>query len=168
MPEWLAAHPTEEGLRDAMSVVLKTQEMAGIDLLADGELNRYDMNHPEIEWGDRVFYSPVDECAEHGEPAGGQEVHGVDALEVPEPRGGGGGGADRGREPEPGAGFSAGAVADARPLKFTVTSPYMLGRVLLDKHYKSKEALIGALADVLGGAAAGCRCRSGAGERRDT
>jgi 5-methyltetrahydropteroyltriglutamate--homocysteine methyltransferase len=37
----------------------------------------------------------------------------------------------------------------ARPLKFTVTSPYMLARTLLDTHYHDLRALVLAIADVL-------------------
>src|SRR5262249_24981885 len=36
-----------------------------------------------------------------------------------------------------------------RPLKFTVTSPYMLARTLLDQHYRDRRALTMALAEVL-------------------
>src|SRR5439155_25808156 len=35
------------------------------------------------------------------------------------------------------------------PLKFTVTSPYMLARTLLDLHYRDRKALTMALAEVL-------------------
>ena len=45
VPDWLRANPTRGGLVDAMMVVLKTQELAGIDVLADGELGRFDVNH---------------------------------------------------------------------------------------------------------------------------
>jgi hypothetical protein len=34
------------------------------------------------------------------------------------------------------------------PFKFTVTSPYMLARTLLDRHYGSFETLLNAIADV--------------------
>jgi 5-methyltetrahydropteroyltriglutamate--homocysteine methyltransferase len=36
------------------------------------------------------------------------------------------------------------------PLKFTVTSPYMLSKTLLDRHYRDRRALTIAIADVLG------------------
>jgi 5-methyltetrahydropteroyltriglutamate--homocysteine methyltransferase len=36
-----------------------------------------------------------------------------------------------------------------RPLKWTVTSPYMLARTLLDTHYRDRRALVLALAEVL-------------------
>ena len=47
VPDWLRAYPTKQSLIDATMVVLKTQEEAGIDVVADGELYRFDVNHPE-------------------------------------------------------------------------------------------------------------------------
>ena len=41
VPAWLAAFPTATALRDAILVVLKTQELAGLDVIADGELSRF-------------------------------------------------------------------------------------------------------------------------------
>ena len=45
VPAWLQVFSTEESLRDAMAAVLKTQELSGIDVVADGELYRWDINH---------------------------------------------------------------------------------------------------------------------------
>src|ERR1700723_2955988 len=42
----------------------------------------------------------------------------------------------------------AGSVAGG-PFKFTVTSPYMLARTLLDRHYKDFRQLLMAIADIL-------------------
>src|SRR5689334_10990628 len=47
IPDWLAAAPSQQALIDATRVVFKTQEMAGIDVVADGELYRFDINHPD-------------------------------------------------------------------------------------------------------------------------
>src|SRR3990172_642643 len=47
VPDWLAASPSEQALVDAMRVVIATQEQAGIDVVCDGELYRFDVNHPE-------------------------------------------------------------------------------------------------------------------------
>ena len=47
LPTWLAAYPSVPNLRDAVLVVLKTQELAGLDVISDGELTRFDVNHPE-------------------------------------------------------------------------------------------------------------------------
>ena len=45
-PPWLRAYPTRDHLRDATTVVVRTQELAGIDVVSDGELSRFDVNHP--------------------------------------------------------------------------------------------------------------------------
>ncbi|MGN6366979.1 MAG: methionine synthase [Phycisphaerae bacterium] len=148
-PEWLVLHPYEQALRDATAAVLKTQEMAGIDLLTDGEMNRYDVNHPETNGAIEYFiqkltnvrtavtrpedhkFAELTHLRFRSRAAGvvdGQIGDGTLNLEHD---------------------FLRARALTARPLKFTMTSPYMLGRVLLDKHYKSKEALINALADVL-------------------
>src|SRR6187200_3116641 len=47
IPDWRVALPSEQALVDATRVVFKTQEMAGIDVVADGELYRFDVNHPD-------------------------------------------------------------------------------------------------------------------------
>ena len=47
VPEWLAALPSEQALVDATRVVFDTQRQAGIDLPTDGELYRFDVNHPD-------------------------------------------------------------------------------------------------------------------------
>ena len=47
VPEWLVAAPSEQGLVDATRVVIATQEQAGVDVVCDGELYRFDINHPE-------------------------------------------------------------------------------------------------------------------------
>ena len=46
IPDWLVAAPSDQALLDATRVVLHTQEQAGIDLVCDGELYRFDLNHP--------------------------------------------------------------------------------------------------------------------------
>src|SRR6184192_3097357 len=47
VPDWLAALPSEQALLDATRVVFDIQRQAGIDLPTDGELYRFDVNHPE-------------------------------------------------------------------------------------------------------------------------
>src|SRR5688500_914144 len=46
-PDRLAALPREESLLDATRVVFNLQRQAGIDLPTDGELYRFDVNHPD-------------------------------------------------------------------------------------------------------------------------
>src|SRR6266496_4776269 len=47
VPNWLAALPSEQALLDATRVVFDLQRQAGIDLPTDGELYRFDVNHPD-------------------------------------------------------------------------------------------------------------------------
>src|SRR5262244_4432234 len=60
LPGWLAALPNAVHLRDATLVVLKTQELAGIDVVSDGELSRFDVNHPETNGMIDYFVRPLD------------------------------------------------------------------------------------------------------------
>lgn len=59
LPDWLAAAPSEQALEDATRVVLHTQETAGIDLVCDGELYRFDLNHPESDGMIGYFARPM-------------------------------------------------------------------------------------------------------------
>ena len=47
VPDWLAAMPSEQAIIDATRVIFDTQRQAGIDLPTDGELYRFDINHPD-------------------------------------------------------------------------------------------------------------------------
>src|SRR5688572_15165483 len=47
VPAWLVGNASRTAFRDAVMVVLKTQELAGLDLITDGELNRFDPSHPD-------------------------------------------------------------------------------------------------------------------------
>jgi 5-methyltetrahydropteroyltriglutamate--homocysteine methyltransferase len=47
IPDWLAASPSEQSLVDATRVAFDLQRQAGIDLPTDGELYRFDVNHPD-------------------------------------------------------------------------------------------------------------------------
>src|SRR5690348_496341 len=47
IPDWLAALPSEQARLDATRVVFGIQRQARIDLPTDGELYRFDVNHPE-------------------------------------------------------------------------------------------------------------------------
>src|SRR5438477_10513142 len=59
VPEWLVALPSQQALVDATRVVFKTQEMAGIDVVADGELYRFDINHPDTNGMIEYFIRPM-------------------------------------------------------------------------------------------------------------
>lgn len=149
VPTWLRVFSTRESLRDAISVVLHTQEQVGIDLVADGELYRWDINHAETNGMIDYFVRPMD---------GVETELSFEQLERWRSNPGN---AFRARPPgivttALGAGklhlrddYLLYRDLTAKPKKFTVTSPYMLAKTLADEHYGDLEALVMALADVL-------------------
>src|SRR5688500_15436490 len=58
VPDWLAALPSEQGVIDATRVVFNLQRQAGIDLPTDGELYRFDVNHPDTNGMIEYFIRP--------------------------------------------------------------------------------------------------------------
>ncbi|MBN2551737.1 MAG: cobalamin-independent methionine synthase II family protein [Spirochaetales bacterium] len=148
-PAWLAAMPSEQSLMDATRVVVDIQRQAGIDLPTDGELYRFDVNHPETNGMIEYFISPL---------AGVRSAIGrLDALEFQRKHGMGFRRKPAGVVEAPlGEGSldlpsdcARSAAVAGSGLKFTVTSPYMLARTLLDNHYGDFEALLMDLAGVL-------------------
>ena len=59
VPDWLVALPSEQALIDATRVVIHVQEQAGVDLVCDGELSRFDVNHPETNGMIEYFVRPM-------------------------------------------------------------------------------------------------------------
>jgi 5-methyltetrahydropteroyltriglutamate--homocysteine methyltransferase len=149
VPDWLAAHPSEQALLDATRVVLHTQERAGIDLICDGELYRFDADHPATNGMIDYFVRPL---------AGMRSE--VTLRELQDWRSQRGMGF-RARPPAVCDGPVGAGTLDlvsfcararelaAKPLKFTLTGPHMLAKTVLDKHYGDVAALAHALADVL-------------------
>lgn len=149
VPSWLAALPSAPNLRDALLVVLKTQELAGLDVLSDGELSRFDVNHPATNGMIDSFIRPLagfdtrlsrtelerfrrqpgmEFRARHAGVVRGKLGEGT--LNLP-------------------AAYEAVKGLTPRPLKFTVTSPYMLGKTVLNAHYTDLGHLVMDLAEVL-------------------
>ena len=58
VPQWLQAYSTRANLQDAMLAVIKTQELAGIDVVADGEIYRWDINHGQTNGMIDFFVNP--------------------------------------------------------------------------------------------------------------
>ena len=158
VPEWLSALPSDQARIDATRVVFDIQRQAGIDLATDGELYRFDINHPDTNGMIDYFIAPMggvrtqlgrsdwerfartQSMGFRRKPAGAV----VSALSE--------GGLNLLADCE-----KAAAVAGG-PFKFTVTSPYMLARTLVDDHYGSFEALLMAIAAVLAGQVADLPC----------
>ena len=149
VPDWLPAYPTAGHLHDATMLVLKAQELAGLDVSSDGELGRFDVNHPETNGMIDHFVGPLEGVATE---LTGEELSRFRSLP------------DFRFRSKP-AGVVRGPLGPGRldlideyrqvrdlaaaPLKFTVTSPYMLARTLLDGHYGGLEPLVMALGEVL-------------------
>ncbi|MCL5946764.1 MAG: methionine synthase [Chloroflexi bacterium] len=148
-PSWLHLQRSLPALRDAMMVVLKTQELAGIDVIADGELSRFDVNHPDTNGMIDYFVRPlagVSSVLSRSEIAAFRALPGMGFRAQP-------------------AGVVKGPIGEGtlnlpaawelirslthHPLKFTITSPYMLAKTLLDSYYGDVRALTQALAHVL-------------------
>lgn len=147
--DWLVAAPSTQALNDATAVVLKTQELAGIDVVADGELYRFDINHPETNGMIEYFVCPLENVRSaitRADIQAFQEQQGMGfrkkpAAVVEGPLGPG----------------TLNLVDDYRrvrrltqsPLKFTITGPHMLSKTLLDHHYGDVPALAHAIAGVM-------------------
>jgi 5-methyltetrahydropteroyltriglutamate--homocysteine methyltransferase len=157
-PDWLAARPSEQARLDATRVIFDIQRQAGIDLPTDGEIYRFDVNHPDTNGMIDYFIRPMrgirtqvgrsdhESFAQRQGMAWRRKAAGV----VEGPLGEG----------------SLNLLADCElaasvaggPFKFTVTSPYMLARTLLDRHYDAFEQLLAAIAGVLARQVAGLPC----------
>ena len=149
VPDWLAAAPSEQGLIDATRVVIATQEAAGVDVVCDGELYRFDLNHPETNGMIEYFVRPMSGIRHD---MSFEEVMAYRAMPGmrfrTRPPGVVDGPVGSGTLDLPGACQRASALA-TRTFKFTVTGPHMLAKTLLDRHYGTTAELALALADVL-------------------
>ena len=148
-PDWLIQCPSEQALADATRVVLHTQELAGIDLVCDGELYRFDANHPETNGMIEYFVRPMDgvtteigfdELTRYRSQPGMQFRSRPPGIVT--------GTVSAGHLDLPGACRMARRLTQS-PLKFTLTGPHMLAKTLVNRHYPDVPALALAIADVL-------------------
>jgi 5-methyltetrahydropteroyltriglutamate--homocysteine methyltransferase len=149
VPSWLTALPSTPNLRDAILVVLKTQELAGLDVISDGELSRFSVNHPETNGMIEYFLGPMEGIStrlSREELAAFRAQAGM-AFRM-QPAGAVTGPIREGTLNLPAA-WAFVRPLTASPLKFTVTSPYMLAKTLLNRHYPDVRALAMDIAEVL-------------------
>jgi 5-methyltetrahydropteroyltriglutamate--homocysteine methyltransferase len=149
VPDWLLSAPSEQALIDATRVVINTQEQAGIDLVCDGELYRFDPNHPETNGMIEYFTTPMrgvrtavsfEELIEYRQQPGMRfRTRPPGVIDGP---------IGSGTLDLPDACARAKALASRR-FKFTLTGPHMLAKTLLNKHYKDTAAVAMAIAGVL-------------------
>ena len=149
IPSWLSTNPSTPTLRDAIMVVLKTQELAGIDLISDGELSRFDVSHPQTNGMIDYFIRPMggisstitrEDLANFAaeqrmgfrtQPTGVVETTVTEGtLNLP-------------RDWQFFKGLSPATTM------FTFTAPYMLSRTLIDRHYGDIRQLTMDIAEVL-------------------
>src|ERR1051326_531690 len=149
VPDWLVALPSQQSVIDATRVVMKIQELAGIDVVADGELYRFDINHPDtngmIEYFTRpmagirsaITRSDIEEFSKLEGMGFRQEPAGVveDAIDE--------GTLNLGRD------YRRARACTNAPMKFTLTGPHMLCKTLMDHHYKSPADLALAMGKAL-------------------
>jgi 5-methyltetrahydropteroyltriglutamate--homocysteine methyltransferase len=149
VPSWLVGNTSRLVLRDAIMAVLKTQELAGMDVISDGELMRFDPSHPETNGMVDYFASQLDGIRKHFSVADydryrSDRASGYRLLT---------------------AGMVVGKIRDGTlnlardydfvrpltkvPLKFTCTGPHMLARVLTNCFYKDLPELAMDIAVVL-------------------
>jgi 5-methyltetrahydropteroyltriglutamate--homocysteine methyltransferase len=149
VPDWLVAAPSEQALLDATRVVIHGQEQAGIDLLCDGELYRFDINHPETNGMIEYFVRPLAGVrAQIGFSEWIEYSRGAATRFRTRPPGVVEGPVGAGSLNLPLACARARALT-SRQLKFTLTGPHMLAKMLHDRHYRDAEKLAHAIADVL-------------------
>lgn len=155
---WMLASPSEQAVIDATDVVISTQRRAGIDLPTDGELYRFDPSHPdtngmieyfirriggidtEVGISDGRAFREKQEMLFRRKPAGVVvEALSEGSLDLYEA-------------------CTRSAMIAGGALKFTLTSPFMLARTLLDRHYNDFETMTLALADVMADQVADLPC----------
>jgi len=156
--DWLAVLPTEQAVTDATSVVIHTQQQHGIDLPTDGELYRFDPNHPDTNGMIEYFISKLGGISTQIGLSDGQAFRKKQEMSFRrKPAGVVQGPISEGTLDLQEACLRSANVANG-PLKFTLTSPYMLARTLLDQHYGDLGGLTLAIADVMASQVAKLPC----------
>lgn len=148
-PKWLSDHPTEANIERATREVIEVQESAGLDLVCDGEMYRFDPNHPETNGMIEFFIRPMEGIRMQltdAEIADFRSLPGMEFRRVP-------------------AGIVDGDIGigtldlktpchrvktlATKPVKFTLTGPHMLAKTIPNRFYKDKEGVTMALAEAL-------------------
>jgi 5-methyltetrahydropteroyltriglutamate--homocysteine methyltransferase len=149
VPSWLVGNTSRLVLRDAVMAVLKTQELAGLDLLTDGELMRFDPSHPETNGMVDFFVARMDGIRKEfhlsdfdrfrAERVSGYRLltAGMVVAKIRE-----------GTLTLP-SDYEFARALTKLPFKFTCTGPHMLSRILTNCFYKDVRELAMDIAAVL-------------------
>lgn len=150
IPQWLArAQSDPHALRDALHVVLRTQELCGIDVASDGELARFDPAHPETNGMIEYFVTRLSGISTALTRLEREAFQGRSDLRFRKQPAG----VVREKVTE----GTLDLVADwstvrelaTGAIKFTVTSPFMLAKTLHDCFYDDFSGLTMDIAEVL-------------------
>jgi 5-methyltetrahydropteroyltriglutamate--homocysteine methyltransferase len=149
VPTWLVGNNSRVVLRDAVMTVLKTQELAGLDVISDGELQRFDPSHPETNGMIDYFVSKMEGIRTQFSRSDLEKFRtdpGLNYRTMPA-------GIVEGKVGEGTlnlrADYEFARALTTRPLKFTCTGPHMLAKVLTSVHYKHTTDLAMDIAEVL-------------------
>ncbi len=149
VPSWLQAYPTTPNLRDAMLTIIKTQELAGVDIISDGELSRFDVNHPETNGMIEYFIKPLGGITDEIGHEDWKQYRRATGMQFrSKPPGMVTGSIHEGTLNLPEAWKSIRTLSQSQ-MMFTLTSPYMLAKTLHDRHYGDIQVLTHAIARVL-------------------
>lgn len=149
VPDWLVASPSEQALSDATRAVIGIQEQAGVDVVCDGELYRFDINHPETNGMIEYFVRPMEGISQRFSFDDLMAYRASSGMKFrTRPPGTVTGAIGHGSLDLPLACARAHALA-RHPFKFTVTGPHMLAKTLINHHYDDTAALAHAIADAL-------------------
>jgi 5-methyltetrahydropteroyltriglutamate--homocysteine methyltransferase len=149
VPDWLVALPSQQALIDATRVVFQIQELAGIDVVADGELYRWDVNHPDTNGMIEYFIRPMDGIRSRITRKDVEEFRSLEGMGFrAAPAGVVEGPIDEGTM-SLGEDYRRARACTSHPMKFTLTGPHMLAKTLMDHHYGSRESLALGLAEAL-------------------
>lgn len=149
VPDWLKSHHDPGVLNDAIALVMRAHERAGIDVISDGEISRWDLRRGMVGGMVERFVlslsgiEPVLSRVQREQFESRQETRYrrtapgivVDAI--------GEGSMDLTAE------WRHLRSMTERSLKFTITSPYMLAKVVADEFYGDIGKLAMAFADIL-------------------
>jgi 5-methyltetrahydropteroyltriglutamate--homocysteine methyltransferase len=139
-------------------VIFDIQRQAGIDLPTDGELYRFDVNHPDTNGMIDYFIAPMSGIRTSLGRSDYEAFQKKDTMGFRRKPAGVVTGAIREGGLNLFADCETAASVAGGEFKFTVTSPYMLSRTLLDNHYGDFEALTMAIAKVLADQVDGLPC----------
>lgn len=149
VPEWLMALPSQQALIDATKVVFKIQELAGVDVIADGELYRWDVNHPDTNGMIEYFIRPMDGIRSRVTRSDVEEFRRLEGMGFRAAPAGVVEGVISEGTLSLGEDYRRARACTAHPMKFTLTGPHMLSKTLMDHHYGNPPDLAMAIGHAL-------------------